>query len=112
MLKLGWTNNMLHDDEAAVRWFRLASESGDPAIAGEAEKAYQNLEPGVETFRTTVWLAPAYSSRWNDLFGYGQAKTEIKVKKWAVRPYATVRLVGMRGWRRAGRIRRRCRRAR
>ena len=94
MLKLGWTNNMLHDDEAAVRWFRLASASADSAIANEAAKAYENLRPEAETVRTTVWVAPAYSSRWNDLFGYGQVKTEFKVKSALLRPYVTTRLVG------------------
>jgi tetratricopeptide (TPR) repeat protein len=98
MLKLGWTNNLLHDDQAAERWFGLARGSSDPVISGEAAKAYENLRPGVEAFRTTVWLAPAYSSRWNDLFGYGQVKTEFKVKTalfpgW-LHPYASVRLVG------------------
>ncbi len=95
MLKLGWTNNMLHDDEAAVRWFRLAqAPSADPKVSGEAAKAYESLRPEAEAFRTTLWVAPAYSSRWNDLFGYGQVKTEFKVKSPLLRPYVTTRLVG------------------
>lgn len=94
ILKLGWTQNMLHDDAEAIRWFGLARASSDPAIAAEASKAYQNLRPGVETFRTTVWLAPAYSSRWSAVFGYGQVKADIKVKDMPFRPYLTMRFVG------------------
>ena len=30
MLKLGWTDNILHDDREAVRWFDLARKSPDP----------------------------------------------------------------------------------
>ncbi len=94
LLKLGWTNNMLHDDAAAMRWFGLARASSDAAIAAEAAKAYESLRPGVELFRTTVWLAPSFSTRWHDTFGYGQAKTEIRLKTAKVRPYVTVRFVG------------------
>lgn len=94
LLKLGWTNNMLHDDEAALRWFSLARSSSDPAIAAEAAKAYDNLRPGLELFRTTVWLAPSLSSRWHDAFGYGQLKTEIRLKTPKLHPYVSMRLVG------------------
>jgi Flp pilus assembly protein TadD len=93
-LKLGWTNNMLHDDESAVRWFDIARQSADPAISSEAARAYGNLRPGVELFRTTLWLYPMYSSRWGDVFGYGQIKTEVRVKWTKIHPYASVRFVG------------------
>ena len=93
-LKLGWTNNMLHDDPTAVRWFDIARKSGDPAISSEARRAYNNLRPGVERFRTTLWIYPLFSSRWHDLFGYGQVKTEFRLKKFPVHPYASVRFVG------------------
>ncbi|MCL4854454.1 MAG: tetratricopeptide repeat protein, partial [Bryobacteraceae bacterium] len=33
MLKLGWTNNLLHQDKDALQWFSLARSSPDPAIA-------------------------------------------------------------------------------
>ncbi len=94
-LKLGWTYNMLHDDEEALYWFSLARSSSDFAISTEASRAYDNLRPGVERFRTTLWVSPMYSSRWGDFFGYGQIKTELRVKKtpW-VRPYASMRIVG------------------
>jgi tetratricopeptide (TPR) repeat protein len=95
VLKLGWTNNMLHDDTTALHWFDLARHSGDPAIAAEASKAYGNLRPGAEALRTTVWLYPLYSSRWNDLFGYGQVKTEFRQKALPfLHPYVSARLVG------------------
>jgi len=93
-LKLGWTNNLLHDDQTALRWFGIARQSTDPAISTEASRAWHNLSPSFERFRFTAWMLPLYSSRWNDLFGYGQAKEEIRVGKLPFRPYASVRLVG------------------
>jgi Flp pilus assembly protein TadD len=94
-LKLGWTYNMLHNDGEAIHWFALARRSFDLKVAAEAGRAYKNLEPGRENIRTTLWLAPQYSSRWGDFFGYGQIKTEMRLKKARfLRPYASVRLVG------------------
>ncbi|MGH9666684.1 MAG: tetratricopeptide repeat protein, partial [Bryobacteraceae bacterium] len=72
MLKLGWTYNVLKEDGEAVKWFRLASKSPDPAIASEAAHAYKNLQPGLARFRTTFWMMPFFSTRWHDLFGYAQ----------------------------------------
>ena len=80
MLKLGWTYNMLHNDRQAIRWFDLARKSPDPKIAREANTAYQNLRPAFETFRTTVWMFPMYSSRWRDFFSYAQIKTEFHLR--------------------------------
>jgi tetratricopeptide (TPR) repeat protein len=93
-LKLGWTNNMLHDDATALRWFNVAKQSGDPAVAAEAKRAWSNLRPEQRKFRTTVWLYPLFSSRWGDLFGYGQVKSEVKVTNLHAHPYASVRLAG------------------
>jgi Flp pilus assembly protein TadD len=93
-LKLGWTSNMLHDDLSALHWFDLARQSSDPAISADAHRAWNNLHPGLERFRTTLWVYPLFSSRWKDVFGYGQLKTEIRIKKLPFRPYATVRFVG------------------
>lgn len=95
MLKLGWVFNILKDDQTALHWFDLARKSPDAAIGQEAAKAYSNLAPAFETFRTTVWAFPIYSSRWQDLFGYAQAKTEVRLPgvSW-LRPYASVRLLG------------------
>ena len=93
-LKLGWTNNLLHDDATALYWFDIARRSGDPEVAAEARRAWTNLRPAFERFRTTVWLYPIYSSRWSDLFGYGQIKTEMRVRKLPFRPYASVRFIG------------------
>ena len=94
MLKLGWTYNMLKNDREAVRWFDLARASPDPAISAEASRAYKNLLPATELFRTTVWIFPMYSSRWDDIFAYAQAKTELRLKNSWLRPYLSVRLVG------------------
>ena len=94
MLKLGWTYNMLKDDREAVRWFKLASQSADPAIAAKASRAWHNLLPNTELFRTTVWVFPTYSTRWDDLFAYAQGKVELRVNRSWVHPYLSVRLVG------------------
>jgi Flp pilus assembly protein TadD len=94
MLKLGWTYNMLKDDREAIRWFKLASASPDPAIASEASHAYRNLHADTELFKTTVWVFPIYSTRWDDLFAYAQAKVELNLKKLWLHPYLSVRLVG------------------
>jgi len=93
MLRLGWTYNMLHRDRLAYDWFRLARGSGDPRVAAEAGQAWRNLRPANETFRTTVWLYPMYSTRWRDLFSYGQVKTEWRIP-FPVRPYASLRFIG------------------
>lgn len=93
-LKLGWTNNMLHDDVSALRWFDIARKSADPAISAEAAKAWHNLRPDNELLRTTLWAYPLFSTRWHDVFGYGQVKTEVKLKKLPFRPYVSVRFVG------------------
>lgn len=93
-LKLGWTDNMLHDDASAIRWFDIARQSTDPAIALEASRAYNNLRPSTELFRTTLWVYPLYSSRWKDVFGYGQVKMEMRVRKLPFRPYVSIRFVG------------------
>jgi len=95
ILKLGWTNNNLKQDRAAVNWFDLARRAPDPAIAAEAQKAYTNLKPQFQRVRTTVWATPFYSSRWNDVFAYGQAKVEyLSSSKALLRPYLSVRFIG------------------
>jgi tetratricopeptide (TPR) repeat protein len=93
MLRLGWTYNMLHDDRTALHWFELARRSPDAAISAEASKAYDNLLPSVELFRTTAWLLPFYSSRWRDVFSYGQIKTELNLQHSRIRPYVSTRLI-------------------
>jgi Tfp pilus assembly protein PilF len=93
MLKLGWTNNILKNDDDAVRWFNLARRSPDPKTASEASRAYHNLEPAFERFRTTLWVMPMFSTRWHDAFGYAQVKTELRMPGWFLRPYVSARLV-------------------
>src|SRR5271155_1139926 len=94
MLKLGWTYNILKDDQDAVRWFDLARRSPDLKTAAEASKAYHNLKPALSRFRTTVWAFPTFSTRWHDLFAYAQVKTELRLPGWFVHPYVSARLVG------------------
>jgi thioredoxin-like negative regulator of GroEL len=93
-LKLGRTYNILRDDHEAVRWFGLARQSPQPEVAYEAAQAYRNLAPGLRRFRTTVWAAPMYSSRWHDTFAYAQIKTEWVPRGWFVRPYVSARFIG------------------
>ena len=93
MLKLGHASNMLKLDREAMDWFKMARYSPDPSVAGEAHRAYRNLEPQFQRFRTTTWMMPFYSSRWRNGFTYGQVKTEIKAQR-SVRPYLSMRFVG------------------
>ncbi|MGC2656724.1 MAG: tetratricopeptide repeat protein [Bryobacteraceae bacterium] len=76
MLKLGWAYNMAKQDADAIQWFDRARQSDDPAIAAEANKAWHNLEGGGQPL-LTIWALPMYSSRWNDLFTYGQVKRVV-----------------------------------
>lgn len=94
MLKLGWAYNLLKEDQEAVRWFNLARRSPDTSTASEASRAYHNLHPASERFRTTVWVFPMFSTRWHDAFTYAQAKTELRLAGWFIRPYASVRFIG------------------
>jgi tetratricopeptide (TPR) repeat protein len=93
-LKLGWTHNMLHQDAEAVRWFDVARHSSDPAVADEAARAWKNLAPNFARFRTTFWICPLYSSRWSDVFGYGQIRTDMRTSVTWLRPYVSLRFVG------------------
>jgi Tfp pilus assembly protein PilF len=93
MLKLGWTYNLLHNDRQAIRWFDLARKSADPKIATEANTAYRNLRPELETFQTTVWMFPLYSSRWSDFFSYAQIKTAWH-GHFRIHPYVSLRFIG------------------
>jgi len=94
MLQLGFAYNTLHEDEEAIRWFALARQSSDEKISGDAKRAFNNLRPGLARFRTTAWIFPFYSSRWHDMFSYGQIKTEFKLGKLPFRPYLSTRFVG------------------
>jgi Tfp pilus assembly protein PilF len=93
MLQLAWTNNILHRDAIAFRWFDLARHAPDPKIAQEAEKGFRNLRAVSRRFNITGWLYPVFSSRWHDAFGYGQVKTEVNLGLW-FRPYVSTRLIG------------------
>jgi tetratricopeptide (TPR) repeat protein len=94
VLKLGWVNNILHDDREAIEWFNQARKSSDPVIASEAGQAYDSLRPEFARFRTTTWLYPLFSTRWHDLFGYAQTKTEIRVGTLPLRAYFSTRFIG------------------
>ena len=93
MLKLAWTFNILHDDRQAVRWFDLARRSPDPQVAAEAAHAWGSLHEANQMFRTSVWLYPIYSTRWDDFFSYGQVKTEFRGSR-LLQPYVSLRFIG------------------
>ncbi|MBZ5727936.1 MAG: hypothetical protein LAP87_23445 [Acidobacteriia bacterium] len=93
VLKLAWTSNLLHQDRDAIRWFDLARASTDPQIASEAARAWKNLRVSNERFRTSLWLYPIFSSRWHDLFSYGQVRTELR-SRLPILPYVSARFVG------------------
>ena len=94
MLRLAWAYNILHDDPEAERWFKLARQSPDFEESKEASQAYHNLETANERFQTTVWLFPFFSTRWHDLFSYGQAKTQMQVGTLPVSVYFSTRFDG------------------
>jgi Flp pilus assembly protein TadD len=75
-LKLGWALNQAHRNEDAVTYFMLARKATDPKIVAEATRAYHTLRGDILA-QTTVWSLPMYSSRWHDLFSYGQIKRSI-----------------------------------
>lgn len=86
--KLGLTYNLMRRDDQALVWLDRGRRLGDP----EAERAYRNLKASRRRFHLTGWALPVYSSRWSDLFLYGQVKGEWKL--WRVRPYLSVRING------------------
>ncbi|HXN47537.1 MAG TPA: hypothetical protein VN893_12905, partial [Bryobacteraceae bacterium] len=94
MLMLGWVYNVLQQDQIALGWFDQARRSPDTRIAAEANRAYHNLRPGFAQWRFTVWALPFYSTRWDDLFSYGQIKAEYRLGKLPFRPYLSVRFLG------------------
>lgn len=94
MMKMGWAYNVLKQDEEAAKWFRLARQSPDAAIAEPATQAYRNLRPAQAPVRVTAWLFPMYSSRWHGAFVYGQTKAEFKLGRLALRPYLSARFIG------------------
>jgi Flp pilus assembly protein TadD len=93
MLQLGWAYNMLHQDNDAVRWFDLARRSTDPKISAEALKAWKNLRTSNEQVRISVWMFPIFSTRWHDLFTYGQFKAEWHPRS-RIHPYFSTRFIG------------------
>jgi tetratricopeptide (TPR) repeat protein len=76
LLKLGWAYNQSKDDATAIEYFDEARRSDDPQMAAEASRAYHNLR-GDTLPQTTIWTLPMFSSRWKDLFSYGQIKRTI-----------------------------------
>jgi tetratricopeptide (TPR) repeat protein len=78
MLKLAWAYNAAKQDDEAKIWFDKARHAEDREVASEANKAFHNLN-GDPMPQTTVWALPMYSSRWRDVFTYGQIKRTIPI---------------------------------
>ncbi len=93
-LRLGWTYNMLKLDRDAVRCFEIARRSQNGKVAAEADQAYRNLRPSLAAIRTTAWVLPFYSSRWREVFAYGQVKMEFRLPFTKLRPYLSTRFIG------------------
>ena len=92
ILKLGFAYNYAKDDAEAIRWFDRARNSSDRGVAAEAQKAYRNLTQSPSGL-TTVWSLPMYSSRWRDVFEYGQVKHNLLGNKWMTL-YGSMRFSG------------------
>jgi len=93
-LKLGRTYNMLRQDDEAIRHFDIARRSTTPAIRQEAENSYRALRHDNSKLQLTTWLLPIFSSRWHTAFTYGQMKSEWRLGKLPIVPYASLRFVG------------------
>jgi Tfp pilus assembly protein PilF len=93
MLDLARALNILRQDSEAIHWFQMARSSPDPAIAEQATQAWNNLRGPTEPIRISGWIYPLFSTRWHDVFGYGQLKAEFRTGL-PIRPYLSVRLVG------------------
>jgi tetratricopeptide (TPR) repeat protein len=78
MLKLAWAYDAAKRDAEAKVWFDRARHAEDKQIAAEANKAFHTLNGDVMP-QTTVWALPMYSTRWNDIFTYGQIKRSIPI---------------------------------
>lgn len=87
-LKLGYTYNLLRRDKEALQAFALARDLG----SGEGGRAYRALRAANAKFSLQAWALPVFSSRWDDLFVYGQVRGEWKLGR--VRPYASLRVNG------------------
>jgi Tfp pilus assembly protein PilF len=93
MLDLARSLNILGQDSEAIHWFELARSSPDPEVAEAATQAWRNLRGSTEPVRLSAWIYPLFSTRWHDVFGYGQAKAEFRTRL-PIRPYLSLRLVG------------------
>ncbi len=87
-LKLGQTYNLLGRDKEALEWFGRARRMGH----AEANGPYRNLRSSLAKFHWQAWALPVFSSRWQDLFVYGQVKGEWRTGR--LRPYLSVRVNG------------------
>ena len=54
-LKLGWTNNLLHDDQAALNWFAIAKRSSARAMRNRSRCCSMNSA----LCDVTIWRACA-----------------------------------------------------
>lgn len=91
---LGVATNLLGRNGEAVRWFGAARRSSDASVAGPAQTAYENLRAETRRFALSVWSVPYYSSRWQDVFLYGQVRGEYRLNGGRLAPYVSLRMVG------------------
>ena len=91
---LGVAENLLGRNQEAIQWFAAARRSTDARVAVPARLAYDNLRTEARGVAFTAWSVPFYSSRWQDVFLYGQVRGEYRLKTGRVTPYLSLRVVG------------------
>jgi tetratricopeptide (TPR) repeat protein len=91
---LGVAENLLGRNREALQWFSAARRSPDARVAGPARIAYENLRMDERRFALSAWSVPFYSSRWQDVFLYGQVRGEYRLKGGRFAPYLSLRMVG------------------
>ncbi|MBL0155892.1 MAG: tetratricopeptide repeat protein [Bryobacterales bacterium] len=91
---LGVVENLRGRNGEAVHWFAAARRSKDSRVSGAAQTAYDNLRQEARGFAFAAWAVPFYSSRWQDMFLYGQMRGEYRLKGGQLTPYVSLRMVG------------------
>jgi hypothetical protein len=91
---LGVVENLRGRNQEAVRWFSAARRSTDARVAASAQAAYENLRSEARGFGFSAWAVPFFSSRWQDVFLYGQMRGEYRLQRGGLTPYLTLRIVG------------------
>jgi tetratricopeptide (TPR) repeat protein len=93
-LKLAQTLNLLGRDGEALEWFDRARKLGAGETRREATRSFRALRAAQGRITFSAWMLPVSSSRWNDLFLYGQARAAFRISHWRLKPYLSLRFSG------------------